>query len=66
MQAKTEIAAEVKEALQKSMESFGFIIIETLVRDAAFYALLQQVMLTDCLCSCDPITLHSVALKQVG
>ena len=30
-QAKTEIAAEVKEALQKSMESFGFIIIETLV-----------------------------------
>ena len=32
MQAKTEIAAEVKEALQKSMESFGFIIIETLVR----------------------------------
>jgi len=31
--AKTEIAAEVKEALQKSMESFGFIIIETLVTD---------------------------------
>ena len=31
VQAKTEIAAEVKEALQKSMESFGFIIIETLV-----------------------------------
>lgn len=30
-QAKTEIAQEVKEALQKSMESFGFIIIETLV-----------------------------------
>ena len=31
VQAKTEIAAEVREALQKSMESFGFIIVETLV-----------------------------------
>ena len=31
LQAKTEIAAEVKETLQKSMESFGFIILETLV-----------------------------------
>jgi len=31
--AKTEIAAEVKETLQKSMESFGFIILETLVTD---------------------------------
>ncbi len=36
LQAKTEIAAEVKEALQKSMESFGFIIIETLVSVAGW------------------------------
>ncbi len=34
MQAKTEIAAEVKDKLTKSMASFGFMIIETLVRTA--------------------------------
>ena len=31
MQAKTEIAKEVKDTLTKSMASFGFMIIETLV-----------------------------------
>ena len=32
VQAKTEIAKEVKDTLTKSMASFGFMIIETLVR----------------------------------
>ena len=32
VQAKTEIAREVKDTLTKSMASFGFMIIETLVR----------------------------------
>lgn len=32
VQAKTEIAKEVKDTLTKSMTSFGFMIIETLVR----------------------------------
>lgn len=32
VQAKTEIAKEVKDTLTKSMATFGFVIIETLVR----------------------------------
>lgn len=48
MQAKTEIAAEVKEALQKSMESFGFIILETLVMSSLpYYGLLLPNAIAD-------------------
>jgi regulator of protease activity HflC (stomatin/prohibitin superfamily) len=40
--AKTEIAADVKETLTKSMASFGFEIIQTLVRNAAPVSALVQ------------------------